>query len=126
MYDILDQRIWQREFKLCGGKLQSPVSISSSTSKSIPIPLPALETIGYHDFLPTPLYLKNSGHSGTIKVIYLIFTTETMDHSWIHCFSSYKCTRSSKKKAALYIRWLARSRLRIRDGPLTFPLGSEK
>lgn len=67
-YSRRDQRIWQREFKLCGGKLQSPVSISSSTSKSIPIPLPALETIGYHDFLPTPLYLKNSGHSVLINV----------------------------------------------------------
>ncbi|XP_017891224.1 carbonic anhydrase 2 isoform X2 [Ceratina calcarata] len=67
-YRRRDQYVWQRNFKLCGGKLQSPVSISSSTSKSIPVPLPALETIGYHDFLPTPLYLRNGGHSVLINI----------------------------------------------------------
>ncbi|XP_003703583.1 carbonic anhydrase 2 isoform X2 [Megachile rotundata] len=60
-YKKRDQHTWVKTYKLCGGKLQSPVSISSS--KSIDIPLPALEIIGYHDYLPRPLYLKNTGHS---------------------------------------------------------------
>lgn len=68
-YNISDQNTWIQNFKLCGGKLQSPIHISSF--KSIPLPLPALETIGYHDFLPNPLYLKNNGHSG-IMILYKI------------------------------------------------------
>ncbi|XP_034187917.1 carbonic anhydrase 2 isoform X1 [Osmia lignaria lignaria] len=60
-YKKRDQHIWAQTFKLCAGKLQSPVSIS--THKSIALPLPALEIIGYHDYLPGPLYLKNNGHS---------------------------------------------------------------
>lgn len=61
---ILDQHMWIQKFKSCSGKLQSPVSISSY--KSIALPLPALEVIGYHDFLPGSLHLKNSGHSGNV------------------------------------------------------------
>lgn len=83
--NISDQHTWVQNFKLCDGKLQSPISISSF--KSITLPLPALEIIGYHDFLSSPLYLKNNGHSGiTIefnskiilefnsKIIYLSFS----------------------------------------------------
>lgn len=65
-YNKCDQNTWIQNFKLCGGKLQSPIHISSF--KSIPLPLPALETIGYHDFLPNPLYLKNNGHSVVINI----------------------------------------------------------
>lgn len=62
-YDyVLDQHVWVQKFKLCGGKLQSPISMSSY--RSIALPLPALEVIGYHDFLPGSLGLKNNGHSG--------------------------------------------------------------
>ncbi|CAD1475211.1 unnamed protein product, partial [Heterotrigona itama] len=60
------QHTWARNFKLCDGKLQSPISISSF--KSITLPLPALEIIGYRDFLPSPLYLKNNGHSVVVNV----------------------------------------------------------
>ncbi|XP_076644445.1 carbonic anhydrase 2 isoform X2 [Halictus rubicundus] len=60
-YRKSDQHKWTQKFKSCGGKLQSPVSISSL--KSIPLPLPALEMIGYHDYLPGTLHLKNNGHS---------------------------------------------------------------
>ncbi|XP_017763499.1 PREDICTED: putative carbonic anhydrase 3 [Eufriesea mexicana] len=65
-YSKRDQHIWVKNFKLCSGKLQSPISLSSF--KSVALPLPALEVIGYHDFLPNPLYLKNSGHSVVINV----------------------------------------------------------
>lgn len=67
-YNIPDQHTWIQNFKLCAGKLQSPISISSS--KSITLPLPALEVIGYHDFLPSPLYLENNGHSGIVIGFY--------------------------------------------------------
>ncbi|XP_053986725.1 carbonic anhydrase 2-like isoform X1 [Hylaeus volcanicus] len=60
------QHLWSKDFKLCEGKLQSPVSISSF--KSFPLPLPALEVIGYHDYLPGPLHLKNNGHSVVVNI----------------------------------------------------------
>lgn len=37
--------------------------MSLSSSKSIAVPLPALEMIGYRDYLPGRLHLKNNGHS---------------------------------------------------------------
>ncbi|XP_031832164.1 carbonic anhydrase [Nomia melanderi] len=64
-YSRKDQYMWIQKFKMCSGKLQSPVSISSS--KSIAVPLPALEVIGYHDYLPGTLRLKNNGHSVTMS-----------------------------------------------------------
>ncbi|CAK9823533.1 Carbonic anhydrase 2 [Anthophora retusa] len=65
-YSRRDQHTWIRDFKLCGGKFQSPVSISSI--KSVALPLPALEVISYHNYLPNPLHLKNNGHSVAINV----------------------------------------------------------
>ncbi|XP_014477151.1 PREDICTED: carbonic anhydrase 9-like isoform X2 [Dinoponera quadriceps] len=63
-YSKKEQHLWPKTHKLCAGKLQSPVSIS--TSKAIPLPLPALEMIGYHDFLPMPQTLVNDGR--TVKL----------------------------------------------------------
>ncbi|XP_032680730.1 carbonic anhydrase 9-like [Odontomachus brunneus] len=63
-YSKREQHLWPKTHKLCAGKLQSPVSIS--TSKAIPLPLPALEMIGYHDFLPMPQTLTNDGR--TVKL----------------------------------------------------------
>ncbi|CAL7938940.1 unnamed protein product [Xylocopa violacea] len=65
-YSKCDQHVWVQNFKLCGGKLQSPVSIRSSVA--IVLPLPAVETVGYHNFLPGPLHLQNNGHSAVIKL----------------------------------------------------------
>lgn len=59
---ILEQHLWPKTHKLCAGKLQSPIAIS--TFKAIPLPLPALEMIGYHDFLPMPQTLINDGRTG--------------------------------------------------------------
>lgn len=61
MIIILGQHLWPQKYKLCAGKLQSPIAIS--TSKAIPLPLPALEMIGYHDFLPMPQIFANNGQT---------------------------------------------------------------
>ncbi|XP_015438049.1 PREDICTED: carbonic anhydrase 2-like [Dufourea novaeangliae] len=61
-----NQHMWIEKFKLCGGKLQSPITISSF--KSIAVPLPALEIIGYHNYLPGKLQLRNNGHSVTMSI----------------------------------------------------------
>ncbi|KAK0091619.1 hypothetical protein PV326_002953 [Microctonus aethiopoides] len=47
--------------------MQSPITLS--TSKSIALPLPALEMVGFHDFLPHPLTLINNGHSVALNVV---------------------------------------------------------
>lgn len=49
--------------------MQSPIALSSS--KSIALPLPALEMIGYHDLLSNPILLTNNGHSGKLNCIIL-------------------------------------------------------
>lgn len=53
-----------KDHKTCAGKLQSPIALS--TTQSLPLPLPALEMIGYHDFLKNPIKLENNGHSGNL------------------------------------------------------------
>ncbi|XP_018314985.1 carbonic anhydrase 2 isoform X2 [Mycetomoellerius zeteki] len=57
-YSKRDQHLWPKKCKSCAGKRQSPVAIC--TSKAIVKPFPALELIGYHDFLPMPQLLKNN------------------------------------------------------------------
>ncbi|XP_043479644.1 carbonic anhydrase 2-like isoform X1 [Leptopilina heterotoma] len=63
-YSKKNQHLWMKDHKTCAGKLQSPIALS--TSQSISLPLPALEMIGYHDFLKNPLKLENNGHSVTL------------------------------------------------------------
>ncbi|XP_024872136.1 carbonic anhydrase 9-like [Temnothorax curvispinosus] len=63
-YSKKEQHLWPQKYDVCAGKLQSPVAIS--TSKAIALPLPALEMVGYHDFLPTPQILMNNGK--TVKL----------------------------------------------------------
>ncbi|XP_012530254.1 carbonic anhydrase 9 [Monomorium pharaonis] len=65
-YSKKEQHLWPQKYKSCAGKLQSPVAIS--TSKAIVLPFPALEMIGYHDFLPTPQILMNSGQTVKLTV----------------------------------------------------------
>lgn len=50
----------------CGGKHQSPVPIDGNSAISMPIP--ALETIGFHNLLLTPLTMVNNGHSVQLKL----------------------------------------------------------
>ncbi|XP_039312904.1 carbonic anhydrase 9 [Solenopsis invicta] len=63
-YSKKEQHLWPQKYESCAGKLQSPVAIS--TAKAIVLPFPALEMIGYHDFLPTPQILINNGQ--TVKL----------------------------------------------------------
>lgn len=64
---FIEQHNWPREFKDCGGKYQSPIELSPS--KSIILPLPSLELLGYHNYLPR-LTIANNGHSGNFYFIY--------------------------------------------------------
>ncbi|XP_057339623.1 carbonic anhydrase 9-like isoform X1 [Microplitis mediator] len=64
-YSRRQQHNWPREFKDCGGKFQSPIELSPS--KSIILPLPSLELLGYHNYLPR-LTIKNNGHSVALNV----------------------------------------------------------
>ncbi|XP_043681429.1 carbonic anhydrase 2-like isoform X1 [Vespula pensylvanica] len=65
-YRKRDQHMWAQHFKLCAGKLQSPIALSSS--KSIPLSFPALEMIGFHNLLPFPITLENDGHSVKLNI----------------------------------------------------------
>ncbi|XP_075232048.1 putative carbonic anhydrase 3 isoform X2 [Lycorma delicatula] len=50
----------------CGGKHQSPIHIDSNLT--IPMPIPALEMIGFNNFLMKPLTMTNNGHSVQLKL----------------------------------------------------------
>ncbi|XP_011874489.1 PREDICTED: carbonic anhydrase 9-like [Vollenhovia emeryi] len=65
-YRKREQHLWPQKYESCAGKLQSPVGIS--TSKAIALPLPALEMIGYHDFLSMPQILTNNGQTVKLTV----------------------------------------------------------
>ncbi|XP_012283280.1 carbonic anhydrase 2 isoform X2 [Orussus abietinus] len=64
--DTVHDHIWAQTFKRCSGKWQSPIAISST--KAVPLPLPAVEMIGYHNFLSGPITMKNTGKSLSITV----------------------------------------------------------
>ncbi|XP_011630525.1 carbonic anhydrase 9-like [Pogonomyrmex barbatus] len=65
-YSKREQHLWPRKYESCAGKLQSPVAIS--TSKAIVLPFPALEMIGYHNFLPMPQILTNNGQTVKLSI----------------------------------------------------------
>ncbi|XP_018328024.1 carbonic anhydrase 15-like [Agrilus planipennis] len=65
-YSKDEQARWQEQHRSCGGDLQSPIKIDSL--KAIPIRMPALEMIRYHDLLPGPLLLHNNGHSVSLSI----------------------------------------------------------
>lgn len=65
-YSEAEQRRWSRQSKHCSGKHQSPIRISSG--RAIPLHIPAIETIGYHNLLPGPLLIHNNGHSVSLTI----------------------------------------------------------
>ncbi|XP_031777946.1 carbonic anhydrase 1 isoform X2 [Nasonia vitripennis] len=65
-YSQTGQHYWVKEYPQCAGFWQSPVIIAAS--RSVTLPLPALEMIGYHDFLSLPLIFKNNGHTVSVRV----------------------------------------------------------
>lgn len=69
-YHSADQRRWKRRHNGCGGHMQSPISVSAR--KAIPLRMPALEMVGYHNPLPGPIKFHNNGHSGKSINTYLV------------------------------------------------------
>ncbi|XP_011496417.1 PREDICTED: carbonic anhydrase 2-like [Ceratosolen solmsi marchali] len=60
------QRKWAKYFPKCGGYWQSPIILAAS--RSIALPLPALEMIGYRNLLAPLLVFTNNGHTVSLKV----------------------------------------------------------
>nr|CAD7256416.1 unnamed protein product [Timema shepardi] len=60
------QKLWSKQHPECGGKLQSPIHLVAH--KAIPLPLPALEMVRYHNPLPQPIVFTNNGHSVSVSV----------------------------------------------------------
>ncbi|CAG2053662.1 unnamed protein product [Timema podura] len=60
------QRLWSKQHPECGGELQSPIHLVAH--KAIPLPLPALEMVRYHNPLPQPIVFTNTGHSVSVSV----------------------------------------------------------
>lgn len=63
-YSNFEQRKWRQQHSSCGGNMQSPIRID--TFRAIPLRMPAVEMVRYHDYLPGPLELRNNGHSGNV------------------------------------------------------------
>lgn len=59
------QKNWTHHSSECGGTHQSPIHID--TEDAIPLAIPALEMIGYHNLLPRPISITNNGHSVELK-----------------------------------------------------------
>ncbi|XP_023725710.1 carbonic anhydrase 9 isoform X2 [Cryptotermes secundus] len=64
-YEKSRQELWHQHHEKCGGEYQSPILIVRH--RAIPLPLRAVEMIGYHDPLPGPLNLTNNGHSVMLR-----------------------------------------------------------
>ncbi|XP_054726333.1 carbonic anhydrase 2 [Anastrepha obliqua] len=65
-YSEPNQRRWARHHGHCAGKTQSPIALHSS--KAIPLNMPAIDMIGYHNLLPNPLLMVNNGHTVAINI----------------------------------------------------------
>lgn len=65
-YSEPNQRRWARHHGHCAGKTQSPIAVHSS--KAIPLHMPAIDMVGYHNLLPFPLNLTNNGHTVSITI----------------------------------------------------------
>ncbi|KAK9692925.1 Eukaryotic-type carbonic anhydrase [Popillia japonica] len=65
-YSNFEQRKWRQQHSSCGGNMQSPIRID--TFRAIPLRMPAVEMVRYHDYLPGPLELRNNGHSVSLSI----------------------------------------------------------
>lgn len=65
-YSQGEQRLWKKNHKHCRGPHQSPIAIH--TRRSIPVNIPAIEFIYYHNLLPSPLKIINDGHSVSLLI----------------------------------------------------------
>ncbi|KAF6206801.1 hypothetical protein GE061_018037 [Apolygus lucorum] len=64
-YSNAEQKSWNNFSTICKGKHQSPIHIFSSTA--LPVAIPALEMVGFHNLIPHPIWITNNGHSVEIK-----------------------------------------------------------
>ncbi|XP_034937636.1 carbonic anhydrase 2-like [Chelonus insularis] len=96
-YKKHQQHLWPKEFKQCGGKMQSPVAIS--TSKVIVLPLPALEMNGYHNILPR-LSMINNGYSVSLSV-----DSKPMDKPLPHIFGATLNDSHRYELEGLHFHW---------------------
>ncbi|CAH1405084.1 unnamed protein product [Nezara viridula] len=62
-YTHEEQHKWEKHCSI--GKRQSPIHIDSELA--IPLPFPALEMVGFHNLVPSPVFITNNGHSVEIK-----------------------------------------------------------
>lgn len=65
-YSKPDQRRWSKAHQSCAGKHQSPIAISSS--RAVPLYMPAIELVGYNNLLPGPITVHNNGHSVSLAI----------------------------------------------------------
>lgn len=65
-YTRPEQRRWSRRHLQCAGKYQSPIAVYSH--RAIPLTMPAMELIGYHNLLPGPITIHNNGHSVSLSI----------------------------------------------------------
>ncbi|XP_017786525.1 PREDICTED: carbonic anhydrase 7 [Nicrophorus vespilloides] len=65
-YSQSEQLKWKNINSDCEAGLQSPIGISGH--RAIPLTMPALEMVRYHDLLPGPLELHNNGHSASVAI----------------------------------------------------------
>ncbi|XP_046739068.1 carbonic anhydrase 2-like [Diprion similis] len=65
-YSKRHQHTWAQQHKHCAGKWQSPIALSSANAEELP--LPAIETISYHNLLSGPIKLTNNGHSVALSI----------------------------------------------------------
>jgi hypothetical protein len=63
IYCFSGQKKWAKNFPKCSGYWQSPIILAAS--RSVALPLPALEMIGYRNLLDPSLVFSNNGHTGT-------------------------------------------------------------
>lgn len=65
-YSKPEQRRWSKSHESCAGKHQSPIAVTSS--RAIPLSMPAIEMVGYNNLLPGPITLHNNGHSVSLSI----------------------------------------------------------
>ncbi|XP_012253823.2 carbonic anhydrase 2-like [Athalia rosae] len=65
-YSPRHQHTWAKEHKHCSGEWQSPIALSSA--RAVPLPLPALEMISFHNLLSGPINVTNNGHSVALSI----------------------------------------------------------
>ncbi|XP_011312633.1 carbonic anhydrase 2-like [Fopius arisanus] len=97
-YSKRQQHLWAQTFKMCAGKMQSPVAISSK--KSLILPLPALEMIKFHNLMGGTLVLHNNGHSVSLN-----FEKQNSDEQLPYVFGAMLTENQNYVLQGLHFHW---------------------